>query len=118
MDLFLYFVNRKSHTDRCGYKLIFNVVFTENRADDLDFIFRNGLIDTKKINVKLFSVAAENVFDKSVIYRIMKNLFALFVDIADWSVDFYINDLAEKRIDKRTSLGQCHSVPLPLFVKF
>ena len=84
------------HIKRRHYKLIFNIV---GAVSDTDYSARktlNRLVDTEKINIKLFAVDAENARDLAVIERIDKFIAGFSVHIPQWAVGFHCNSLAEK----------------------
>ena len=83
------------HIKRRHYQLIFNIVGAVSDADYSARKTLNRLVDTEKINIKLFAVAAENARNIAVIERIDKLIAGFSVHIPQWAVGFHCNSLAE-----------------------
>lgn len=84
------------HIGRRHYQLIFNIVGAVSNADYSARKTLNRLVDTEKINIKLFAVTAENARNIAVIERIDKLIAGFSVHIPQWTVGFHCNSLAEK----------------------
>ena len=75
---------------------VFNIVGAVGNADYSARKALNRLVDTEKINIKLFAVAAENARNIAVIERIDKLIAGFSVHIPQWAVGLHCDSLAEK----------------------